>query len=354
MATERQIQANRRNSALSTGPTSEAGKARSRSNATKHGMAGESADVEAGLSNEFQERRDRWAAEHQPVGDAGNYALDRVVAASLRIERCERTIDDLTSTCRERARLAWDQDRDIEAATIFGRLARDPVLASRQLQATLSGVILLIEAWFRLIAALETGKDWTESEASRALDLLGVAADLRNGRTPIDDPEGGYVVAFRQALALEQVERLEALRDQGLIPLDELQRRQALAGDIAILSKEAKLVLRYEREAWKRYNESMKELKAQVEVVATPTRPTMPPSRADSVPPPRVVADSPPAMLPVDMDAWLDRLEARLDGLDSQPGSFVPIAVGARPAMPERSQSGDRRSRKKLSRMASR
>jgi hypothetical protein len=349
MATERQIQANRRNSALSTGPTSEAGKSISRANATKHGMAGESAEVEAGLSDEFKKRRESWAAEHQPVGEGANYALDRVVAASLRIERCERTIDDVTSTCRERARLAWDQDRDIEAATIFGRLARDPVLASRQLQATLSGVILLIEAWFRLIAALETGNDWTESEASRALDLLGVAADLRNGRMPIDDPAGGYVVAFRQALALEQIERLEKLRDERLIPLDELERRQAMEGDIAILSKEAKLVLRYEREAWKRYKDSMKDLKAQAEVVATPTptRPTMPPS-------PRVVAATPPAMGPEDMDAWLSRLEARLDGLDSQPGSFVPIAVGARPAMPERSQSGDRRSRKKLSRMASR
>lgn len=262
MATERQIQANRRNAALSTGPRTEDGKARSRANATRHGLAGESADLEAASSAEFLERRARWAAERPPAGEAAGWALDRAVAASLRIERCERAVDELTAATRRRARLAWDEDRAVEAATTFGRLARDPVLASRRLRATLAGVTMLVEAWLGLASALEDGGDWSESEASRALDLLGVAADLRSGRTAIDGPDGSDPVAHRQELALGELDRLEALREEAMEPLDEMERRLAMSGELALLSGPARLLLRYERDAWRRYRESIREVEA--------------------------------------------------------------------------------------------
>jgi hypothetical protein len=262
MATDRQIEANRRNGALG-GPKTEAGKARSRLNATKHGMASQSADVEAGVSSEFEQRRAKWAAEQNPVGEAGNFALDRVVAATFRIERCEQAMNELTVTVSQRATLVWDEDRAVEAAKIFARLARDPVLASRQLQTTLAGAALLLDAWLGLGATLIAGKDWSESEASRALDLLGVAVDLRSARTLIDDPAGGDALDFRRSLVGEEIDRLEALTNEALIPLDTLERRQAMKGDIALLSKPAKLILRYERDAWKRYWDSMNELKNQ-------------------------------------------------------------------------------------------
>ena len=350
MATERQIAANRLNAKRSSGP-SEAGKLRSRLNATKHGMAGESAEVEAGLSSEFEERRARWAAEQNPVGEAANFALDQAVAATLRIERCQRTMDDLTASTSERARLAWDEDRAVEAATLLGRLARDPVLASRQLQTTLHGVILLIEAWLGLVASLKAGKDWSESEASRALDLLGVAADLRSGRTLIDGPDAGIdPIAFRLELAINEFDRLEALRDQSLIPLDEMERRQAMAGDIAILSKPAKLVLRYERDAWKRFRESMKAIKAPAsppvvvveqptpkvrEVAATAPKPSFEGERrafraeAASM---GLEADDPLVSMDLDDSAWLEELERRIESNKSLSVSFVPISIGVRPS----------------------
>jgi hypothetical protein len=259
MTTERQIEANRINASRSSGPKSASGKARSRANATKHGMAGESA-IEVATDAEFHERRAKWAAEQRPVGEAGHWALDRVVAATFRIERCEHALDQVVAESRERATMAWEEDRQVEAATAFARLARDPVLASRQLRASLAGVGLLVEAWLGLVAALEVG-DWSESEASSALDLLGAAADLRSGRTLIDDPEGGNPIPYRRELAFEEIERLESLRDESMAPLDRMDHRRAMAGDLAVLSKPARLVLRYERDAWRRYNQAMKEVR---------------------------------------------------------------------------------------------
>ena len=292
MATERQIEANRRNASRSCGPTSEAGKARSRANATKHGMAGASAVVEAGLSAAFQERRAKWAADHKPVGEAAGWALDRAVAASLRIETCERSMEELTATSRERARLAWDQDRAVEAATIFGRLARDPVLASRQLQASLAGVERLVEAWLGLAATLVDGEDWSEAEASRALDLLGVDADLRSGRTLVDGPAGTDPVAYRRELVREEVDRLEALAEEAMIPLDAMERRLAMEGDAALLSGPAKRVLRYERDAWRRFRESMRQVQdpAPSPAIAAPA-PTV--ENRPEAPSPAVAAPSP-------------------------------------------------------------
>jgi hypothetical protein len=360
MASEKQIEANRRNSMRSSGP-SDSGKLRSRFNATKHGLAGELPEAEAAISPEFADRRAKWAVSFQPVDEPGEWALDRAVASSFQIERCERSINDLITDVQQRARLAWEEDRAVEAATTFGRLARDPILASRQLQTTLAGVVLLIEAWLLLIAPLEAGDDWPEAEASKALDLYGIAADLRSGRMLIDAPLGSDSVAFRLALALEEVERLEALRDEAMIPLDEMDRRHAMGGGLALLSNRAKLLLRYEREAWKRYNQSMKELKGQapatppvfaapIPVIIKPPKPPekpVAPVKLSAAPSRQVTIDPPIAIDLIDEDAWLDAMEQRLEAMYSLPGSFVPVAAGSPgPLATERSQfegpTGDR------------
>jgi hypothetical protein len=355
MASERQIEANRANSQRSCGPKTEAGKSQSRSNATRHGMASQSTEVEAGFSPEFAARRALWAAEQQPEGEAGLWALDRAVAASLRIERCERAFDSLTTTTQQRAKLTWEQDRAIDAATIFGRLSRNPILASRQLQGTLAGVLLLIEAWLGLAASLQSGGSWSESEASRALDLLGVDAGLRSGQTLIDAPEGTDLRVYRNELIFEEIERLESLRDEAMIPLDEIEQAQAIKGDAILLSNQAKLVLRYERDAWKRFRESMKEVKGQTQtspativeapsVVQTAPKNDEPASTnqarsfeeerrailAESAPYRNEVINGLVAMGLTDEDAWLDELERRIEARSvvTERTQFADFGVG--------------------------
>ncbi len=337
MASQRQIEANRRNSTTSSGPRSESGRNSSRLNAVKHGLAAELPSIEAGHSPEFLDRRAKWSAEFSPVGEAGQWAMDRAVAASFRIEQCEKAIDGVIDASRERATLAWDQDQAFEAATIAGRLARDPVLASRQLETGRAGVALLIEMWLRLVEALQAEGGWSESDASRALDLLGVPPDLRSGRTPIDGPEGSDLAEFRRALALDEVARLQGLHDEVMVELDDIERDRAMAGGGALLSKPAKLLLRYERDAWRRYRESIREVQASaispVEIEKAPIR-TAGPSPALSFEDERraLLAEAaarlksegvelPDSMPPDAEDGWLDELEQRLGAQYQAPGS---------------------------------
>ena len=211
MASERQIEANRKKASKSTGPKTESGKAKSRANATRHGLAVESTEVEIGLSPEFLERRARWAAEQKPSGEAAEWALDRAVAATLRIERCERTLDAYITTSRARASLAWDEDRAAEAARLGAKLADDPALVSRELETSRAGAQWLVVAWLDLAETLEAGKDWSEAEVDRSLDLLGFAREFRDGRKSTGG-SGPELRASQRELVRGEIERLQELK----------------------------------------------------------------------------------------------------------------------------------------------
>ena len=332
MATEKQIEANRRNAALSTGPKTDDGKARSRANAVSHGLATEHPEIEAGHSPAFVERRAKWGAEIRPDGEVAGWALDCAVGASLRIDSCGRAMDDLVAKTRQRARLAWDEDRAVEAAETFARLARNPVLSARQLRTTPAGALLLLEAWTAMGEAL-WDRDWTEAEASRTLDLLGVPRDLRQGRTAIDPPEGDGL-AFRRSLVAEEVAGLEELLEAALIPLEEGERLRAMAGDLALISKPGKLLARYERDAWRCYHRSMAEV---ADPSTAPTVAAPPPSRAEvhnSEGDQAFEAELEPFLaeairsgfLPVeggDESDWMEAMERQLDAMDRLEASGV-------------------------------
>ena len=337
MATERQVEANRRNAARSTGPKSEAGKAKSRVNAVTHGLASETVQ-DSGRSEAFEARRAAWGAEQGPLGESAGWALDRAVAASLRIERVEQAMEDHIESTRQRARLAWDEDRSVEAAETFARLGRDPVVAARKLRATLAGAILLSEAWTALGETLRLG-DWSDGERSRALDLLGVAPDLRQGWTAIDPPPGDDPLDFRKGLVVDEVERLEAAIHEAFAPLDEGDRRRAISGDLALISRPGKLLARYERDAWRHYRESMAEVRtAEPQTQAAP--PPSPPVRPQAPAAPKPAA--PPAgdgLRPCDVDdpsTWRDEMFRQFAIIEASKATAQDRGAGTNPiSVPE-------------------
>ncbi|MEJ2055957.1 MAG: hypothetical protein P8X42_18750, partial [Calditrichaceae bacterium] len=90
MATEAQIQANRRNAQKSTGPRTAEGKAIVAQNAVKHGLTGREVVVQGEDPGEFELYRERMLAELDPSDEIESDLAARIVNLSWRLKRAER------------------------------------------------------------------------------------------------------------------------------------------------------------------------------------------------------------------------------------------------------------------------
>ena len=87
MATQAQIDANRRNAQKSTGPTSQAGKAKCASNRYSHGLCAHMTFLRWENSEEFTTLRADLHAEYQPVTRTEMLLVDRMVIGQWTMER---------------------------------------------------------------------------------------------------------------------------------------------------------------------------------------------------------------------------------------------------------------------------
>ena len=90
MATQSQIDANRRNAQKSTGPTTPEGRAAVRHNALKHGLTSEVLIPEDEDQPEFDRLCEAFETEYQPVGPTEESLLENVVAARWRLGRARK------------------------------------------------------------------------------------------------------------------------------------------------------------------------------------------------------------------------------------------------------------------------
>jgi hypothetical protein len=262
MTTECQIASNKRNAHKSTGPKTPEGKARSRANALKHGLAAETLMID-GLEADFARRKAEWEQDIKPTTSEGRFALDAVVACTFQIEDCRRSINARLDRDINRACLVWDLDREADVALIASKLAKQPELVSRQLKSSKHGVELILRLWDLLGESLDTKKvAWSDAEISTAFDLLGIPSHLRDGRAPFD-PRGGDedVHQSRRTFIFSEGDRLRA-RESELARVDRRDREHAETGASLLGTKPVALLLRYENAAWRRYDTMLKAAKA--------------------------------------------------------------------------------------------
>jgi hypothetical protein len=90
MATQVQINANRKNAQRSTGPRTPEGKASAAQNSIKHGLSARHAVIASESHAEFATHRDNWLAELAPESLTESLLASRIITLSWRLKRVER------------------------------------------------------------------------------------------------------------------------------------------------------------------------------------------------------------------------------------------------------------------------
>jgi hypothetical protein len=274
----RQIEANRRNATLSTGPRSEEGKAVSSRNAVTHSMTARQVGFESDREK-VDERLERWRAELRPVGTLQEWMAGRVVTDGVRVERCEAEEDALRQRRAARADSTevWGGDRRAEVEALAEGLARRPAVVAAKLAQTLHGCDWMLARW-RLLKETVGGSEGgaaarplDEEQRGLAFDLLGLRPEQRQGRTALDPdppaggaaepgPNPGEVAAHQAMLIAGEIDRLEGLQDAALREEDEISREHARGG-VGPVDAELRLVNRYRAMAMREMRLAWAELK---------------------------------------------------------------------------------------------
>ncbi|MCK5175941.1 MAG: hypothetical protein KAR47_21280 [Planctomycetes bacterium] len=132
MATQEQIDANRKNAQRSTGPRTPEGKATAAQNSLKHGLLARQALIATEDPAEFDLHRDQWLAELDPKGPTESLLVSRIITLSWRLKRSERVqtqalnaltakmlnpYGDITQTLTAAANRPDGQDPDLPVAS---------------------------------------------------------------------------------------------------------------------------------------------------------------------------------------------------------------------------------------------
>lgn len=196
MATAAQIEANRRNAAHSTGPTSDQGKARSRLNAYRNGSR--SRIIMPGLPHEnperIQQRTEQYLDDLQPRDSMELDLVHQMARLSLAVERAERMeiahmadrvnqatkqrLEEPTAEQRKQVRelgrkllyIAAAEDIKVDRVPPRGD---DPAQLVDELEASSEGCRWLLERWDEYRCLLERQVKWDEPMLLRFFRLQG-------------------------------------------------------------------------------------------------------------------------------------------------------------------------------------
>jgi hypothetical protein len=111
MASEKQIEANRRNATQSTGPKTPEGKARAARNAVRHGFMSREAVLPEEDRKDYRDLLADLEAEFQPSGPVQEFLVREMASAQWRLRRLTRIETGYLRTRIARAR-SWEYNKD--------------------------------------------------------------------------------------------------------------------------------------------------------------------------------------------------------------------------------------------------
>jgi hypothetical protein len=178
---ERKRNANRANALKSTGPRTEAGKARSRFNAVTHGMRAETVVLPHEDAAAFEAERLGWIEDWKPETQTRMALVERAAAQSWRLRRCVRVETARLTMITNQA--AANYDRTLNARLMRGLrlLETSPEAGLEALGDDPDGIEVLIGAWSALgkaVAATPLGWNDFHAHHGRLMNLLGHPATV--------------------------------------------------------------------------------------------------------------------------------------------------------------------------------
>jgi len=287
--------ANRINAQKSTGPKTAEGKARSRANSFKHGLAGNGVVMAQDDLNEIDKRAQALRDEFNPQSPSGQLLVRRMAVCSMQMDRGTEHETAAIALNVRHAVEAFDDERFDTAESLMDTLGESPRSNLRRLRRMPEGVDRMIEEWTNLKGDLTRDRKphWTAWHLERSLNLTGLTIDAPFGSPfkslsqavwgdfrkiedlEVDDRQGDALKAKARGELVERIDReiaaLEAHRatlDHDLIELDRSE-----AGSRALFdpSKEAILARRYEAAAQRHFFRALKELRrVEAEYAARP------------------------------------------------------------------------------------
>lgn len=251
----------------------------------------------------IQTRREEWFAESIAVGGYEAWVANLFVIQTVRLDACHARENAIRQHEMLRAELIWDGDRELDAALLGDKLDKKPAYYLRKLRESPHGCLYLAERWEQLGSILDVKGAWNEAQESSALDMLGVAVELRDGRTPLDPGAGVDRLEHLKHVCRAEIVALTNLA-HALQPLDDKARASAKQGIGLLDNKPLKAQQRDERQCQQRLQWAADELARQrgqrtPEPVAAqpkppePQPPTPAPQPMQSTPPPPPPAPSP-------------------------------------------------------------
>jgi hypothetical protein len=293
-ASPAQIAANQKNAQLSTGPRTPEGKAISRGNALKHGLAGEGVVLPADDAADLERLDLELQADLRPSNALARVLVRRVAALAVRMDACARREHFQNAERARNAGAAFDDRRRSDAEHMVAWLATEPATFSRRLQQSPEGLDLMIGRWRALESDLLhpagiwdmghygtalnlTGFRTEEIPRSRLLTLSQVLWGNRSCLTPAES-EGKDDLALkiwaREQLAriiAAEIDRLTGLR--AAVEESTIARDRAEAPERATFdpSREATLTRKYEAAAERGFFRTLRELReVEAEAAARP------------------------------------------------------------------------------------
>ncbi len=283
--TSAQLESNRKNAQMSTGPRSAEGKARSRENAYKHGLTGEGVVLPHEDAAEFDNLVETLEAEMWPKNTLARECLAHLALLMLKLTRGALHETKCIAHNQRKAEAEFDAVRLSESDHLISWIANEPATNARRLRRSPEGLDLLIGAIQGLLDDLSHpyGNRWGWSHCDRLHHLLGLRRedvpvsrfralteaiqgkfqhlDPHDGEGQMDGNRALWALQMLAQLIEAEIAKLKTLREnfdhKGL----DLDRAEAKYRAMFDPSKEAELARKYDAANKRSYHRTLKEFR---------------------------------------------------------------------------------------------